>query len=127
MNSNREAIEGRNTTIRATSATLRHRRTPRIRPAWSWILAALLLSGCSRIDLPHEESRMAIDALYTAVTSRRPELVETCENQLKELETAGKLPPSTASDLKRIIEQARAQQWQPAAEKLDALIRKIKP
>lgn len=90
------------------------------------VLAIVLLSGCSRIELPHEESRLAIDALYTAVTSRRADLVDSCERQIHELESVGKLPSATARDLERIIAQARSQQWQPAAEKLDTLIRKIK-
>lgn len=74
-----------------------------------------------------EDSRKAIDALYTAVTSHRVELVDSCDRRLKELESAGELPPATAKQLAGIIATARRQQWQPAAEQLDTLIRRIAP
>lgn len=118
-----ESVAPTAASLRRTSHTMsqRHRH-------WIVLLGMLvLLSGCGRIEIEHEESRLAIDALYTAVTSRRPELVDTCEQRLKDLEASGKLPVATSRDLKRIIEQARSQQWQPAAERLDTLIRKIKP
>jgi hypothetical protein len=92
-----------------------------------WVVAALVASssgGCGRAMIEEEESRMAIDALYTAVTSRRAPLVETCEKQLRELESAGKLPAASARELDRVIAQARQDQWQPAAERLDRLIRR---
>lgn len=89
------------------------------------LLCALSIIGCGRIEIEHEESRMAIDALYTAVTSRRLELLETCERRLKDLEASGKLPAATGRDLDRIVAQARQQEWQPAAERLNFLIRKI--
>jgi hypothetical protein len=46
---------------------------------------------------------------------------------LQELETAGAIPSATAKQLADIIARARQQQWQPAAERLDKLIRRIAP
>lgn len=88
------------------------------------LLGLVLMAGCGRAMVEEEESRMVIDALYTAVTSRRVALVQTCETQLKELESAGKLPKASARELDRVIAQTRQDQWQPAAERLDRLIRR---
>lgn len=98
-----------------------------------WIAALLVsgslffASGCGKTVIESEESRKAIDALYTAVTSKRPDLVDSCEARLAELKTSGELPPPTATQLGEIIARARQQQWQPAAERLDKLIRHIAP
>lgn len=85
------------------------------------------IAGCGHTVIENEDSRMAIDALYTAVTSRRAELVDSCEHRLKELEAVGEIPPATAKQLAGIIATARRNQWQPAAERLDTLIRRIAP
>jgi len=87
----------------------------------------MLAPGCGRTVIESEESRKAIDALYTAVTSKRLDLVDTCEERIAELKTAGELPEATAKQLADIIGRARQQQWQPAAERLDKLIRRIAP
>jgi hypothetical protein len=106
-------------------------RTDGRRRQWVAIFLAggLLISiaGCGRTVIESEESRKAIDALYTAVTSKRLDLVDSCEDRFRELETAGAIPSATAKQLADIIARARQQQWQPAAERLDKLIRRIAP
>lgn len=100
-----------------------HRQSSRL-----WVgLFLLSLSGCGQTVIESEESRMAIDALYTAVTSRRTDLVDACEQRLQSLSAAGEIPPATSRQLADIIAKARQKQWQPAAERLDRLIRGIAP
>lgn len=90
-------------------------------------LTLVALCGCGQTVIESEDSRKAIDALYTAVTSRRTELVDACELRLKQLSAAGEIPPSTTKQLTEVIAKARQQQWQPAAESLNRLILKIAP
>lgn len=92
------------------------------------MLSALLILtttiGCqSAPPLGSEEVSMTADALYTAVTSRRLELVEAVEEKLKELNANQQVSPAAMTALQAIISQARSGQWQAAAEKLDHLIR----
>ena len=93
------------------------------------VLGAMLLGycGCGKTVIESEDSRKAIDALYTAVTSRRMELVDACEQRLKTLAASGEIPPSTMAQLGEIIARTRQQQWQPAAEHLNRLILRIAP
>ncbi len=87
-------------------------------------LAALLLSGCGGSPkLETEEATSTCDALYTAITSRRPQLLEDSENRLKQLKNDGKLSVEAFESLTEIIQQARSGDWQGAAEELDGLIR----
>ena len=93
-----------------------------------WLgLTLFTMCGCSQTVIESDNSRKAIDALYTAVTSRRTELVDACERRLKDLSTAGEIPSSTTQRLTKIIAQTRDQQWQPAAERLNELILQIAP
>ncbi len=95
-------------------------------------LAALLcfiaMIGCgSSPEVTSEEGQKCLDALYTAVTSKKPELLDQCSSQIKTLETEGHLPSDSASFLREIIEKASAGEWQTAATELDAYIRKQNP
>lgn len=96
------------------------------------VLAILLcfvsLIGCgSSPEVTSEEGRKCLDSLYTAVTSKKPELLDPCSSQIKTLETEGHLPPDSASFLQEIIEKAAAGEWQTAATELDAYIREQNP
>ena len=63
-----------------------------------------------------------VDALFTAVTARDEKLLRQCEQRLRTLEDAAKLPVEASSYLKGIIVKARDGGWQSAAEKLYAFI-----
>jgi hypothetical protein len=60
----------------------------------------------------------AVDALFTAVTARDDRLLGGCERRLRALKDAGTLPADAAGHLQRVIQTARAGQWEPAAERL---------
>jgi hypothetical protein len=90
----------------------------------SALLILIAAAGCgSAPPLGSEDVSSAADALYTAVTSRRMELVDAVEEKLNKLHAEQQVSPAAMSALQAIIEQARAGQWQAAAEELDQLIR----
>jgi hypothetical protein len=85
------------------------------------MLAVLLLSlpGCSTPQIGTDEHTFnTVDALYTAVCGKRPDLVDQCERELAELKSAGKIPDSAHSSLTAIIAQTRQGDWKNAAVRL---------
>jgi hypothetical protein len=81
-------------------------------------------AGCSGPPaLESEEAYSTADALYTAITSRRTDLLDGSETRLRELNTNGRISAEALASLTEIIEQARAGSWQDAAEELDGFIR----
>lgn len=87
-------------------------------------LILVMAIGCnSAPPLGSEEVSSTADALYTAVTSRRMELLEAVEAKLNKLHTEQQVSPAAMTALQAIIQQARAGKWQAAAEDLDQLIR----
>ena len=88
----------------------------------------LLVPGCGGPPaLESEEAFSTADALYTAVTSRRTELLEKSGSRLLELKDTGKLSNEAFESLNQIIERARSGDWQVAAEELDSFIRQQPP
>jgi hypothetical protein len=84
----------------------------------------LSLYGCGQpAVLNKEEARQAADALYTAVTAKRPELVRSCEKKIASLKASGELSASGADALTQVIAKADAGDWKQAAEDLDRIIR----
>src|SRR5262245_29093413 len=77
----------------------------------------LLAVGCGDPPQigPDEEAFKAVDALYTAVTSRRPQLLDQCDRQLQDLQKQGKLPDPAHEALQKIIAKARNEEWEAAA------------
>jgi outer membrane protein assembly factor BamD (BamD/ComL family) len=87
------------------------------------VLLIVLLAGCGPSAVNSPEAERSVDALYTAVTSRRPELLDQCEQRLQQLLTEEKLTQTAHEELAEIIQQARQGEWQAAAETLDSFIR----
>ncbi len=88
----------------------------------------LLVSGCGGPPpLESEEAFSATDALYTAITSHRSELLDESEARLKQLKDDAKLSAEAYESLADIIKQARTGEWQDAAEELDSFIRHQPP
>lgn len=84
----------------------------------------LAICGCGHTPaLESEEAAVAADALYTAITSRRSELLNSVEAELKQLHSTGKLSADAMDVLNRIVEKAKSGSWQNAAEDLDEFIR----
>ena len=67
---------------------------------------------------PDPEARRTADALFTAVTARDPKRLEQCAQRLDQLKQAGKLPDAAANYLDGVVKQARAGDWEPAAQRL---------
>ncbi len=82
--------------------------------------ALLLFAGCARpAQIGADESVFGeVDALYTAVTSKRPDLLQQSFHRLTELHESGKVPDAAFQQLSGIRDQAERDEWRPAAEKL---------
>jgi hypothetical protein len=65
-----------------------------------------------------KEVMRAVDALFTAVTARDEQLLRQCRQRLRAHKDAGKLPAEAAGYLDGVIQQARAGQWEAAAQRL---------
>lgn len=84
----------------------------------------MIILGCGGPPaLESEEAFSTADALYTAITSRRTELLDKTKTRLIELKDTGKLSNDAFERLDEIMEQARSGNWQDAAEELDSFIR----
>jgi hypothetical protein len=66
---------------------------------------------------------VACDALFTAVTARDEKLLGQCEQNLRALKDAGKLPTSASYYLDDIIRTARVGGWESAAQRLYSFMR----
>ena len=97
-----------------------------IRCSTTLLLTALLLTagGCGGPPqvVANEECFSAVDALWTAVTSKRSDLVEQTATELDRLQTEGSLSDEGHARLAEIIEVARAEKWQDAAVTLKAFM-----
>ncbi len=95
---------------------------------WRWSLAACLLTcvGCWRApQLGDDESAWKeTEALYTAVTARRTELVDASTLRLADLHESGRIPTDVYKRLDAIAQRAKAGQWEPAGRELWHLMRK---
>jgi hypothetical protein len=94
-----------------------------IRSVSAYLMLAMSIGCGSAPPLGSEEVSSNADALYTAVTSRRSELVDAVEESLNKLYADQQISPAARMALQAIIDQARAGEWQAAAEELDQLIR----
>lgn len=77
---------------------------------WSW-------TSTPQLD-PSDEVYASVDALFTAVTARRAELVAQCETELASLHGEGKIPQPAWQRLSRAIALAKSDDWEPAAKDL---------
>ncbi|MBS0206692.1 MAG: hypothetical protein JSS49_27765 [Planctomycetes bacterium] len=91
-------------------------------PGWLLLLA---IAGCGRPAQigTSDEVLSAVDALYTAVASRRPELLEQSAATIETLHSSGKLADAPHRQLKTYIVEARAGKWDSAVRQLHEFIR----
>lgn len=89
----------------------------------AWIV--LVIAGCGRPPqiTGDPDAFKEVDALYTAVTAKNPQLLEQCETRLRALRTAGKLSEPALKSLEPIVAKAKAGDWRPAAEQLNDFMR----
>ncbi len=90
------------------------------------LLLATITLGCGRTPQlgPDEATFNSVDALYTAVTARRTDLLTACETRLRERHDAGKLPDAAWTELCSIIATSRDGKWEAAAERLYAFMKR---
>lgn len=89
------------------------------------VIVALLVvvPGCRPAQIgPSDEVLGAVDALYTAIASRRVELLDKSAARLEELRTSGELPEAAHRQLKSYIEKSRAGKWDAAVRELHEFI-----
>lgn len=85
---------------------------------------ALLLAGCNRTpQLGNEAAMGECEALYTAVTTKRTDLLAACRKRLATLHASGQLSDAAESQLESVCEQCDRKEWRPAAERLYAFMR----
>ncbi|MCE9528167.1 MAG: hypothetical protein K8R36_19165 [Planctomycetales bacterium] len=65
-----------------------------------------------------DETLAAVDALYTAVTSRRTELLEKSTARIDALHSEGKLPNDAYDSLQAITTRAKKGEWERSARDL---------
>lgn len=82
-----------------------------------WLTAFLI--GCGQPQIGESEEAFGeIDALYTAVTSKRKDLLEDCRKRITQLKSDGKLSPAAFKVVGAIMDEAAAERWSTAAPKL---------
>ena len=64
-----------------------------------------------------------VEALYTAVTTKRTDLLADCRKRLTALHASGQLSDAARSRLAEVCEQCDRNEWRPAAERLYAFMR----
>lgn len=87
--------------------------------AIAWLLV-LSLAGCGRPPQVVDDDGcfQAVDALWTAVTSKRTDLLEQTATELDRLHTAGSLSDAGHQALTAIIRDARSKEWTKSATNL---------
>lgn len=96
----------------------------------SWLSGAVLLmggvlAGCGgQPQLNGDRScKAAVDALWSAVSAREPQLLSQCEAVLTELHDDHRLSDEALEALERVIRQAREGDWQGARARLKKFIK----
>ena len=96
-----------------------------MRRGFPLILLTTLLGGCGRPPQIGADPAAfkTVDALYTAVSLREPDLLSRTDRSLGDLRASGKLPESAARSLDAIIAEARAGGWESAQARLGRFMR----
>ncbi len=84
--------------------------------AWQWWKAPPQIGS-------DQEVVDAVDALFTAITSRDAARLARCEEKLHRLRDSGRLPRAASTSLDRVIRTARSGRWRNAAETLYAFMK----
>ena len=83
-------------------------------------IALSMLGGCRQVPqvLTDEAVFKELDALYTAVTTKKPKLVEDCRERLTKLHSEGRLSDPGFKAISEIIGETEKDQWGDAAQHL---------
>ncbi len=86
------------------------------------LVSAITLSvlGCGRAPQIGEDETAwkEVEALYTAVTARRKDLVEASLKRMQTLHDEGRMSKPAFDRAHRIASQAQSGEWEPAAQAL---------
>jgi uncharacterized protein with gpF-like domain len=83
------------------------------------LLSSFLLSGCGHPQIGEsDEAFKEVEALYTAVTSKRKDLLEDSRKRFTKLATDGEISSQAMKSLTPIMDEAAKESWLPAATKL---------
>ena len=95
------------------------------------LLAAIFLplAGCGQTPQlgGQRECLSAADALWTAVTAKRADLLDNSATEVERLHAAASLPDAAFDVLSGVIAKARAGEWTDARVTLKAFIRGQRP
>ncbi len=86
-----------------------------------WLcLVCTLFAGCMRPPqiVTSEEGMTAVDALWTAVTARRADLLAQSKERITQMHSSGVLDGDAFEMLSGIIKAAEAGHWEKAAKNL---------
>ena len=88
------------------------------------LCAILSAQGCGRPPqvVDDEECFSAVEALWTAVTTKRKDLLEQTAADIDRLHTTEKLSKEGHEALQEIIQSARNEEWMPAAKTLKSFM-----
>lgn len=89
------------------------------------LLLAAVAAGCGGTPQVLEDEAVfkELDALFTALNSKKVELVTECRSRLGTLHAEQRLSDAGFAAIERIAERGAGGEWQPAAEELYAFIR----
>ena len=108
-------------------APLIHPRISR-RKVLAWILVScspMIAIGCSRVPqvLQDEAAFGELDALYTAVTTKRTDLLKDCQQRITRLHDEKRMSDAGYEEIQAITSLAEEGEWSPAAERLYTFMR----
>lgn len=89
------------------------------------LLLMVAVTGCGRTPQVLEDEAVfkELDALFTALNSKKVDLVAECRSRLAKLHEQQRLSAAGYTSIDRIAERGEGGEWQPAAEELYAFIR----
>jgi len=98
---------------------------PARRPFLAILLLSTLLFGCFRAEQVAADPDVfnELDALYTAVTSQRTELLQASTARLKSLHESGKLTDTGFEEISALIRPAEQGRWKESTENLYRFMR----
>lgn len=89
------------------------------------LIALALPAGCRRVPQVTTDAAVfkELDALYTAVTARNPQLLQDCRLRMEKLHADKRLEPRAYRQISGFVETAEKGEWKPAAESLYRFMR----
>jgi len=88
-------------------------------------LVTLLITGCGTAPQVVEDEAVfnELDALYTAVTSKRTDLLDACRSRMNKLHDEKRISEAGFAEVSAVIATATEGKWTDAAERLYTFMR----